>query len=41
MVRKENGEKKLLTKTQCILTILIFIGLVYAINLLAIGKITI
>ena len=41
MARKENGEEKLLTKTQVILTTLICIGSVLAIYFLAVGKITI
>ena len=41
MARKENGEKKLLTRTQFILTTLIAIGSIYVIYQLALGKITI
>ncbi|MBZ9607668.1 arginine-ornithine antiporter [Clostridium estertheticum] len=41
IARKENGEKKLLTKNQFILTSLIVIGSIYVIYLLTIGKITI
>lgn len=41
MARKENGEKKLLTKIQLILTALITIGAIFIIYQLAVGKVTI
>ncbi|MCB2307925.1 arginine-ornithine antiporter [Clostridium estertheticum] len=41
MARKENGEKKLLTKTELILTALIILGAIYIISQLATGKVAI